>query len=52
MRSFATQERERKDDDDFEMATHKTLEAVQKQTSKDPLPYLQQWRNSYNCFGE
>jgi hypothetical protein len=38
MHSFATQERERKDDDDFEMATNKTPEAVQKQTSKAPPP--------------
>jgi hypothetical protein len=38
MRSFAAQERERKDDDDFEMATHKTPEAVRKQTSKAPPP--------------
>jgi hypothetical protein len=38
MRSFAAQERERKDDDDFEMATNNTPEAVRKQTSKAPPP--------------
>jgi hypothetical protein len=38
MRSFSAQERERKDDDDFELATTKTPEAVRKHSSKAPPP--------------
>jgi hypothetical protein len=40
MRSFAAQERERQDDDWFDSATNKTLEAVRKHNSKltPPLP--------------
>jgi hypothetical protein len=36
MRSFTTQERERQDDDDFELAMNKTPEAVHKHFSKTP----------------
>jgi hypothetical protein len=38
MRSFAAQERERQDDDDFDMATNKTPEAVRKHSAKAPPP--------------
>jgi hypothetical protein len=38
MRSFLAQERERQDDEDFDMATNKTPEAVRKHSSKAPPP--------------
>jgi hypothetical protein len=38
MRSFSAQERERRDDDDFELAMNKTPEAVRKHSSKAPPP--------------
>jgi hypothetical protein len=38
MCSFAAQERERQDNKDFDMATNKTPEAVQKHSSKAPPP--------------